>query len=60
MVQAKIQYKTYDGKLPAIFEVFKTCHHYFESYKHKDFVLKNYNNLYYFIDRKNLSIKEVY
>ena len=34
MILIKIQYKTHNGKLLAIIEIFKTWHYYLKSYKH--------------------------
>lgn len=60
MVLIEIQYKGYDSKLLAIIEVFKTGHHYLKNCKYNVFNLMAYNNLYYFIDTKNLSSRYVY
>ena len=56
MISAKTWYKTHNGELLAIVEAFKTCWHYLKSYKHKDFVLTDYNNLCCFINMKSLSL----
>lgn len=53
-------YKTYNDKLLAIVEIFKTWHYYLKNCQHKIFVFINNNNLYRFIDTKNLSFKLVY
>lgn len=55
IILAKIRYKIYNEKLPAIIEVFKTCHYYLESYKYEVSILTNYNNLCQFINTKILS-----
>ena len=59
MIPAKTWYKTHDGELLAIVEIFKTWPHYLEGYKHKVLVLTNYNNLCHFMDIKNLSSRQV-
>ena len=46
-------------KLLVIVKAFKTWGHYFESYKHKILILTNYNNLFQFMNTKNLSFKQV-
>ncbi len=45
MIPVKTRYETYDGKLLAIVEVFKTWRHYLEDCKHEVLVLTDYNNL---------------
>ena len=59
MFPAKTWYKTYDGKLLAIVEAFKTWRHYLEGCKHKVLMLINHNNLRRFIDTKSLSSRQV-
>ena len=59
MITAKTQYKTNNGKLWGIVKVFKIWHHYLEGYKYKVLVFIDYNNLYSFIDTKNLSFRQV-
>ena len=59
MIPAKTRYKTHDGELLAIIEVFKTWRHYLEGYKHKVFVLIDHNNLCRFMDTKSLSSRQV-
>ncbi len=44
MIPTEIQYETYDGKLLAIVEAFKTWRHYLEGCKHEIFILMDYNN----------------
>lgn len=51
-------YKTYNGKLLAIVEVFKTWRYYLEAYKYEDSVLTKYNNLRRFMNMNNLSFKQ--
>lgn len=60
IILVKTQYKTYINKLLAIVEAFKTQRHNLESCKHEFFISTNYNNLYNFIDIKNLSSKKVH
>ncbi len=45
MILAETRYITHDRKLLAIVEIWKTWRHYLEGYKHKDLMLKDYNNL---------------
>ena len=59
MIPTKTCYKIDNGELLAIIEVFKTRRHYLEDYKHKVFVLTNYNNLHRFMNTKSLSSKQV-
>lgn len=60
MIPAKTCYKTYDGKLLAIVETFKTWHYYLKGCKHKVLVLTNHNNFCWFMDTKSLNCKQVY
>ena len=60
MIPVETQYKTYNAKLLAIIEAFKTWCHYLESCKYEVFVLTNYNNLWRFMDIKSLSSKQVH
>ena len=55
MILAKTRYETYDDKLLAIVELFKTWGHYLESCKYEILVFTDHNNLRHFIDTKNLS-----
>ena len=55
MIPIKTQYKTHDGKILAIVEVFKTWHHYLKDYKHEIFAFTDHNYLRRFIDMKSLS-----
>ena len=57
IIPAKTRYKTYNGKLLAIIEAFKTWKHYLKSGKHEVLVLTDYNNFQRFIDTKNLSFR---
>ena len=59
MIPAKMRYKTHNGKLLAIIEIFKTWYHYLEGYKHKLLVFTNHNNLHQFIDIKSLSFCQI-
>ena len=60
MIPAKTRYKTHDGELLAIIEVFKTWHHHLKGCNYKVLVLTNYNNLRYFMDIKSLSFGQVW
>ena len=55
IISAKTWYKTHDSELLAIVEAFKTWRHYLEGCKYKFLVLTDHNNLWQFIDTKNLS-----
>ena len=59
MILVETHYKTYDNKLVTIVEIFKTWHYYIKDCKNNVFVLKDYNNLYRFMIKKNLSSKQV-
>ncbi len=59
MIPVETWYKTYDGELLAIVEVFKTWRHYLESCKHETLVLTDHNNLQCFMDTKSLSFRQV-
>ena len=59
MIPVKTQYKTHDGKLLAIFKVFKIWRHYLKNYKHKVLIFIDHNNFCWFIDIKNLSSRQV-
>ncbi len=59
MILAETRYWTYNGKLLAIVEAFKTWRHYLEGCKHKVLILTDHNNLQRFIDTKNLSSRQV-
>lgn len=45
MILDKTQYKTHDGKLLAIIEIFKTWKYYLKDYKHEILMLIDYINL---------------
>ena len=60
MIPAKTQYKTYNGKLLAIVEAFKTWRHYLKGCKYEVFIFTDYNNLCQFMDTKSLSSRQVY
>ncbi len=45
MIPAETQYKTHDGKLLAIIEIFKTWRHYLKGCKHVVLMLTDHNNL---------------
>lgn len=59
MIPTETQYKTYNQELLAIIEAFKTWRHYLQDCKYKVLVFTNYNNLYRFMDTKNLSFCQV-
>lgn len=59
MILIKTWYKTYDQELQAIVNVFKTWHYYLESYKYEVFILTDYNNLCWFMNKKSLSSCQV-
>lgn len=59
MILAKTQYETNDNVFLAIIKTFKTWQHYDEDCKHEVLRLTDHNNLYYFMDIKNLSAKQV-
>ncbi len=59
LIPIKTWYKTHDGKLLAIVEVFKTWRHYLEGCKHEVLVLTDHNNLQRFMDKKSLSSRQV-
>lgn len=50
MILAKTYYKSYNNKFLAIIKGFKTWHYNLKYYKYKLFILKSYNNYYYFIN----------
>ena len=55
MIPAKTQYETYNAELLAIVEAFKTWRNYLEGCKHEMLVLTDHNNLWRFMNTKNLS-----
>ena len=55
MILTKMRYKTYNAELLAIVETFNNWCYYLKSYQYKAQVLTDHNNLYQFIDKKNLS-----
>ena len=59
MILVKTRYETYNSKLLAIVEAFKTWRHYLEGCKHKVFGLTDYNNLWQFMETKSLSSRQV-
>lgn len=52
MIFAKTYYKTHNGKFLAIIKALKTWPHSLDGCIHKVVLLINYNNLYYFINKK--------
>lgn len=59
MILAETCYKTHNGKLLAIVEVFKTWQYYLKGCKHEVLVFANHNDLLGFMDIKNLSFRQV-
>ena len=59
MISAKMCYKTHNAELLAIVKVFKNWRHYLEGCQYEFLVLTNHNNLYWFIDIKSLSFRQV-
>ena len=59
MIPTETGYKIYDSELLVNVEAFKAWRHYLKGCKHKVRVLTNNNNLYWFMDTKNLSSKQV-
>ena len=59
MISAKTWYKTQNAEFLAIIEAFKTWYYYLEGCKYKILVLINYNNFCQFMDKKNLSSRQV-
>ena len=59
MIPAKTRYETYDGKLLAIFEAFKTWKHYLKGSQHEVLVFTDFNNSRRFMDTKSLSSRQV-
>ena len=59
MIPAETRYETHNGELLAIVEAFKTCCYYLKGYKHEVLVLTDNNNLYWFMDTKSLSFRQV-
>ena len=59
MIPVETWYKTHNWELLAIFKVFKTWCHYLQGCKFKVYVHTNYNYLYWFINIKSLSSKQV-
>ena len=55
MILTKTKYQTYDYKLLAIIEAFKTCRYYLKDYKYNIIIFIDYNRLCKFIDIKKLS-----
>lgn len=60
MISTETRYKTHNGELLAIIKAFKNWRHYFKDYKHKVFVLTDYNNLCQFINIQSLSFRRVW
>lgn len=60
MILVKTQYKIYDQKILAIFEVFKIWCNYLENYRYKVHILTNYNNYCQFMEIKSQIFHQVY
>ena len=60
MIPTETRYKTHDGELLAIVEVFKTWKHNLERFQYKVFIFTNYNNLRQFMNTKSSSFRQVY
>ena len=59
LIPAETRYKTHDNKLLTIVEAFKTRKHYLKGSQHEVLILTNHNNLYWFIETKILSFRQV-
>ena len=59
MIATKTMYKTYNGELLAIVEVFKMWRYYLKGSQYEVFVLIDHNNLCQFINMKSLSSRQV-
>lgn len=55
LILAKTRYKIHYSKLLIIIKTFKPWRHLLYSYKYKIFILTNYNNLHWFINKKYLT-----
>ena len=59
MIPAKTWYKTHNSELLAIVKTFKNWRHYLKGCKYKVFIFTDHNNLWQFMDLKNLSLRQV-
>ena len=59
IIPGKTCYKTHDDKLLTVVETFKTWRHYLKGCKYKVFVFIDHNNLWQFMNTKNLSSCQV-
>ena len=59
MIPAETRYETHNGELLAIVETFKTWRYYLKGSQHEVLVLTDPNNLWQFMDTKNLSSRQV-
>ncbi len=50
IISTETYYETYNHKLLAIIEVFKTWHHYLKSCKYKVFIFTDHNNIRQFMN----------
>lgn len=55
MILEETRYSSHDDKLLAIIKLFKTLHLFIKRCKHDVFVLIDCNNMYHFLDMKNLN-----
>lgn len=60
IILIKIRYKIHNDKLLFNIKVFKTWKQNLKSCKHKILILINQNNLYHFMDIKNLSSRQIW
>ena len=60
MILVEIQYKTYNDKLLAIIEVFKTWRYYLKGCKYEILILIGPDNIQHFMNIKSLNSKQVY
>ena len=59
LISAEIRYKTHNGELLIILKAFKIWKHYLKECNHEVLIFTNHNNLYWFIDTKIFSIRQV-
>ena len=59
MILAQTRYKTYNGKLLVIINIFKTWQDYLKGCKYKVLILTDHNNLGQFMDTKWLSSRQL-
>ena len=59
IILTETQYKAYNDNFLAIIKAFKTLQYYLEGCKHEVLILTDPNNLWRFMDMKNLSSRQV-